>query len=465
MEIPNKQLTVPSEWLRRLQGAMCPSLLLAILLLLNPVSNVWQYATHSPGIDYFILWSVPHVLKTTFVQNIYARDGQQDMASVLIGESSAPQVSQTQRNATAINMQLYDNRISVTGSPLVYALVGLTSSGAYDKDLRRFMVASWLCFVGATLILCRLLRYSAVATILAVGLFTSSFEPLLADMRVAANLNQIQLLSLACFLLFLTRSWDLLAGLALGIGVMLKPNLVIVAFLSVVAGLADRDYRRLTRMLLGMGLAALLSVAISVSYFGRPAMWLDFIRSLPQHATSSSPMENGNLGLAVLLFRTMHREMAIYIFVILTVIVSAVFFQTRSGHAGDVALSCDPDESARSIHRMFVVVGLGCAVMLMCSRLAWLHYYILLIPLGLYLIRPLGRGDRPRQRLVVSIFGAIAFFLLSSAMWSEMASMLQASIAFNAATALMFILALCETWWEAELDPATNIGGRGQRAG
>jgi hypothetical protein len=465
MEIPNKQLAVPSDWLRRLQGGMCPSLLLAILLLLNPVFNVWQYATRSPGIDYFILWSVPHVLKTQAVANIYARDSERDIAAVLIGESSLPQVSQTQRNATAINMQLYDNRVSVTGSPLIYAIVGLTSSGAYDKDLRRFMVASWLCFVGATLILCRLLRFSAVATLLAVGLFASSFEPLLADMRVAANLNQIQLLSLACFLLFITRSWDVLAGLALGIGVMLKPNLVIVAFLSVLAGLADRDYRKLTRTLLGMCLAALLSVAISVSYFGQPAMWLDFIRSLPQHVTSSSPMERGNLGLAVLLFRTMHREMAIYIFVIQTVIVSAVFFKTGSGRAGNVAPSRGPDESARSIHRMFVVVGLGCAVMLMSSRLAWLHYYILLIPLELYLIRPLARGDRPQQRLVVSIFGAIGFFLLSTAMWSEIANMLQASIAFNAATALMFILALCETWWPAELDPATNTGGRGQRAG
>jgi hypothetical protein len=426
-----------------------PSLLLALLLLLNPIFNVWQYATRGSGIDFFILWSVPHVLKTKTVANIYAPDGQQEIASVLISESSSPQVSQARRTATAINLQLYDNRVSVTGSPLVYALVGLTASGAYDKDLRRFAVASWICFLGATFIFCRLLQFSAVSTLLAIVLFTSSFEPLLSDMRVA-NLNQIQLLSLACFLVFVARSWDVLAGLALGIGVMLKPILVIVAFLSLLVSLADRDYRRLTRTLLGMCLAALLSVAISVSYFGQLAMWPDFIRSLPQHLTTSSPMENGNLGLAVLLFRTMHREMATYIFVILMAIVSIVFFKTRSDRGAD--------ESARSIHRMFVVVGLGCAVMLMSSRLAWLHYYVLLIPLELYLIRPLALGDRPSRRLVVSIFAAICFCLLSSAMWQVFTNMLQASIAVTAATALMFILALCEMWWQAELDQATNIG-------
>lgn len=62
-----------------------------------------------------------------------------------------------------------------------------------------------------------------------------------------------------------------------------------------------------------------------------------------------------------------------------------------------------------------------------------------------------------RFQLVVTIFAAISFCLLSSAMWQVFANMLQASIAVNAATALLFILALCETWWQAELDRARNI--------
>ena len=104
--------------------------------------------------------------------------------------------------------------------------------------------------MGATLILCRLLQFSPVSTLLAAALFTSSFQPLLADKWVA-NLNQIQLLPLACFLLVVTRSWEVLAGLALGISVMLKPNVAFVAFLSVLVSLADREYRRMRRLLLG----------------------------------------------------------------------------------------------------------------------------------------------------------------------------------------------------------------------
>ena len=441
-------MNVPNDWLGRLQGGVSPALVLALLLLLNPLSEVWQYATRSAGIDYLLFWSVPHVLKTMDIANIYARDGEREIASVLIGESSLPQVSQAQRKATEIDMRLDESRVAITMSPLIFALVGMTAGGAYDKDLRRFTIASWLCFLGATVIFCRLLQFSLVATLLAVALFTSSFKPLLADLQ-AANINQFQLLSVACFLLFTTRSFDALAGLALGFGVMLKPNLVVVAILSVFVSLVDRNYRTLTRLLLGMCIAAPLSVAISVSYFGRPSMWLDFVKSLPQHLTSSSPMESGNLGLAVLLFRTMHREVAIYIFVILMAIVSIVFFKTRSDHGSSAAPSRGADESARSIHRMFAVVGLGCAVMLMSSRLAWVHYYVLLIPLELYLIRPLARGDRPRQRLVVSVFAAIGFCLLSSAMWQVFTNAVQASIAFNAATAVMFTLALYETWWPA----------------
>ena len=460
--MPDKQGTAPSDWLRRLEAGVRPSLALALLLLLNPLFSVWQYATRSPGIDFFILWSVPHVLKTHAVPNIYAPDGQRDIASALISESSSPQVSELQRVATNINMQLYGNRVPAIDSPLVFALVGLTASGAYDKDLTRFTIASWLCFVGAALIFCRLLQFSPVATFLVIGLFSSNFAPLASDLRVA-QVNQIQLLLLACFLLFFTRSRGVLAGLALGMGVILKLDLLFVAFLSLLVTLADRDYRMLTRLVLGMGLALLLSVAISVSYFGQPVMWPDFIQSLPRTLSTEVaqlPMKNGNLSLAVLLFSTTHREMSIYILVILMTIVSVVIFKTRWDHAGNVATAParGADESARSTHRMFVAVGLGCLVMLMSSRLAWLHYYVLLIPLELYLIRPPASGDRPERRLVVTILAAIDFCLLSSVAQAVVANALRASIAINTATALMFILALCEMWWQAELNQARGIG-------
>jgi hypothetical protein len=39
------------------------------------------------------------------------------------------------------------------------------------------------------------------------------------------------------------------------------------------------------------------------------------------------------------------------------------------------------------------------------------------------------------------------------------ANALQASIAVNTATALMFILALCETWWQAQSRPSLAIDG------
>ena len=443
------------DWLRRLQAGVRPSLVLALLLLVNPLFNVWQYATRSPGVDFFTLWSVPHVLKTNAVSNIYSADSQREMASVLIGDSASPNVSDAQRQATAITTQLYDNRLDVTGSPLVYALVGLTASGAYEKDLRRFAVTSWLCFLGATLILSRLVRFSPVATLLIVGLLTSSFAPLISDMWVA-NLNQIQLLLLACFLFSITRSRGVLAGLALGLGVMLKPNLLIVAFLSVLASLMDRDYRRLTSLVSGLGLAVLLSVAVSMAYFGRPAMWPDFIWSLPHTLATSYPIENANFSLPILLSRTMHRETSTYIFVILIAIASVVIFETRWNQAGNV--SRDAEESARLMHRMFVVVGLGCTVMLMSSRLAWLHYYVMLIPLEMYLIRPSAVGDRPQRRLVVTIFAAISFCLLSSAARAMLTDTLYQSIAVNTATALLFILALCETWWQGTVSPPVERG-------
>src|ERR1700688_398162 len=228
----DKQATVPSDWLRRLQVGVHPSFLLALLLLVSLLFNVWQYTTISPRFDFLVLWGVSHVLKKEAVTNIYAPDGQRAMASALISESSSPTVSDAERQAIAINAQLDGNRLNARGSPLVYALIGLTATGDYEKDRNHFTIASWLCFLGAMLIFCLTLQFSPVSTLLIVALFSSSFAALVQDLMVA-NLNHIQLLPLACFLFFISRSQRVLAGLALGIGVILKPNLTIIVFLSV----------------------------------------------------------------------------------------------------------------------------------------------------------------------------------------------------------------------------------------
>jgi hypothetical protein len=106
------------------------------------------------------------------------------------------------------------------------------------------------------------------------------------------------------------------------------------------------------------------------------------------------------------------------------------------------------------MHRAFAVGGGGCAIMLLSSPLVWPHYYLLLLPLSLYVMRPVyERKDAPSVRGIrVWSFAALILPFILLLMFSFLTELivkndpLSICIVFTLATASTLALASYRFW-------------------
>ncbi len=410
--------------------------MLACLLLIHSGLFAWQYATQTPMIDFFVFWCVPHALSTKPATDIYTEQGRTDMGAQMAAEAQAPSASETQRQATYANMQdpLHKGKVDSHGSPFLYTIIGLMSSGDYDTDQKRFAIVSGLCLAASVAMLCFLLRFSAVSTILLLAFLAADFAPVVTDMGVG-NINEIQLFTIALFIFLASRSRHLWAGIAIGVATMIKPTTAIVLVLAAIIALADRDYRRLIRLLIGGCIAAAGSFAVSAMYFANPKMWIGFAQSLSGTLGDGSwPLENGNYGLAKLLFGGTGPGPAIILIVLLSAFCWLVFSTRQKTSAREAAAP-----------NAFAAAGVGCAMMLLSSPLAWVHYYVLLIPLSLYVIQPAPEGEAPSplNGVVAKLLAFAPLLMLSGVAQHNLGGTPQLLAAdFNCAAVLTLALAM-----------------------
>jgi hypothetical protein len=77
------------------------------------------------------------------------------------------------------------------------------------------------------------------------------------------------------------------------------------------------------------------------------------------------------------------------------------------------------DESAPAGDRsetaqLILAVGIGAAIAVLGARLTWLHYYFLMLPLLVYVLRPLPQQMRPVAALVHRLSGVIVLLAMSN---------------------------------------------------
>lgn len=403
-------------------------------LLLALVLQIGASRWHDPtviSVDYLTLWAVPQTLASAPDRNFYSPDNQRLMATA--ARSGAASGSRAHQLAMTVSDGFYQGRIDATGSPLAYALVGLTSTGDYDDDLDRFTIASLIAFVVSMWMLCRLLQFSPTATVVAAVAYSLCFSPLLADLR-AVNLNQVQLLFLSLFLWLNHQKKIAAAGVVLGIGIALKPNIAAVLMIVGLVAVIDARLRDRRRLFVGAAFGLAIGVIVASTYFGTFKVWEWFLSSVTRTLEVGYPLAQGNYALASLIAALMGAEVSLLLTMALTAVL-LVLIGTRRVGVGPSTLDED-----------FLIVGLGCVVMLLGSRLVWIHYYVLLIPLSLYLLRPSGETADHR-------FGPIAagvgLLLLSPAAQAK-TGLFGAAMA-NIATMLVFGAGLA-AWWTVRLN-------------
>lgn len=408
--------------------------ILSIFLLANSAFLLLQYYKDSPTMDFFMIWSVPHALSFAPVSNIYSYEGEMKLRSEMMREASMPGASEIKRRAYAQIKDIEDPLI--TGTPFLYAAEGLLSGGQYSVEQKRFIYFSLLCFITALFVLCRMLKFSPLETVLLLIFFMVFFEPHLSDLRMG-NLNQIQLLIITLFIFLMIRSRDFWAGLILGIGTMLKPNTYLIIPLLALLFLVDKRYRKIFFTLSGICTGIIFSILVSSYYFGGPGIWLQFANSLSSTLKLTDSFELGNFGLSMLIFHLTGKTLSSLILGALVIGYASLVFLTRN--RASISDFNKEEIEARRSNEIFSVTGVSCLIILLSSNLVWLHYYVLAIPLLLYLMSPLQPCQfQSSPRLFARFFAMICLLLFSDLAFILFNSPFLASIITN--TSLIIIV-------------------------
>ena len=403
-------------------------------------------------IDFFALWAVPQGFSKINTQNIYSLKAQKEFARELSKKASLPDVSESQRHITDLVIGISGGRINTTASPFLYTVAGLLSSGDYEQDLLGFTIFSLICLIFSILILCRVVNFSITSSLLILILFGTFYVPILSDMQ-AGNINHIQLLVITIYIVCSKSrrpAFDLFSGIVLGTGFVLKPNIFMIFVLGIILTLADKEFKRFFRVLPGFCLGAVFCISISGIYFGRMSIWEDFLLSLPNTLNMSYPLIHGNIGLASLIFYLTKTDASFVIFGVIFFAFLAVAW-TSERNPGNKEIKTTQEYAGKSVPvEVFSAAGIGCTIMLLSAGLAWAHYYVLLIPLIIFMIRPLDENNNEDKKLMAVRFIAFTVILLFTSVCSSMVgyTAFHQSILFNTATVLLLIITLYELWYQ-----------------
>jgi hypothetical protein len=104
------------------------------------------------------------------------------------------------------------------------------------------------------------------------------------------------------------------------------------------------------------------------------------------------------------------------------------------------------DHEQINLREAFSAAGIGSAIILVSGGLIWIHYYILLIPLALFMIRPFQKSDQQsllqqfmRAASIIALLHFTPIFLFSP-------TLLYQCLMFNIATLMLIAFAFNDIW-------------------
>jgi hypothetical protein len=353
-------------------------------------------------------------------RDIYADAERQRLGTVMLAKADALAGSNPETRAVSKRLVAAQSRpvIETYSTPWLYTLFGLVSVGNYDRDQSFYLYFSLLCQVLAVAAMTSLLGFPPAAGALAVAFSVGWFAPSVSDMYVG-NVNRLLLASLALFLWVEHRSrWKWrhgAGGFVLGCAVMFKPNLGFVALALLLGWLVFKRSRKLLHVAIGMAAAGAFSIAVSGWYFHSFRPWLLWARELPRlmggydHAVT-----RGNFSLDRLLRDMFGGGVASLLPVIFITIIVGSLIQARRNASKPESIDIDPEETGDLRWDMFLI-SLGSTISLLVSQLAWQHYFVLTIPVVLYLFRPGGGTWEPgsKRRWILLAHSVAASFLIA----------------------------------------------------
>jgi len=425
-----------------------PMKLLAFVLLFLAMGNGWQYSERWAGLDFYQFWVAGQSVQEQETGNIYSQPERDRVGALWHARAQTAAAERSPQDRGIHKQSVVSERrrqLETYATPWLYTLFGVASTGDYYRDLARFQALSLLTYALSIFGIAWLLGFSPASCALLVMLFLSWFGPALSDSRVV-NVNRLQLGMLAAYLLVRSRhrwaSRDLIAGFVLGLATLFKPNLVFVVGALGMSWVILGRWRRLVRESIGMAVAVALGVGISSCWFGSAAAWWNWMAVMPELMLESDhSIAKGNYALSRILEEHVGWSNTPLMLVTSLGAVGVMLWRMRR-HRPAGGSEVEPQSELRLD---VLMVGLGAAVSVLTAKLAWLHYFVLVIPLALYLLRPVAsqRADalRPwlRALAALSIMG-LAFEWARPLLGLDTAT--SAALLVAGGTACLFVLAL-----------------------
>lgn len=370
--------------------------LLAAVLAVAGLAQVWDLGRRAPGSDFYQFWIVAQVIGRADVATIYDEEAHARLGAEFIRRSFTDDTSERRRRA-AREWQV----LEPTATPLLYSLFRPFAGLDYETAHLIFRTMSLAALAAGVLAVALLLGHSTATALLALAFVSIAFRPLKASVQVG-QVNELQLAAVALYL-WLSSARDgsrrqAVAGALMAALVLFKPNLVAALPLLAAVWLVRGRRRKITLQAAGAVAGGLLALAVTTAVFGSPVAWRDWLEFMRVFPPEKIPLRFGNVGPARLVYETMNLRVSPLLAVVAVGVALAAVWVGRPRHAEVTA-----DEPPDVITEDTAGFAAGCLVYLLSAPLVWNHYLLLTVPAALLLLRDSGgpaRGDTVRRALV-----------------------------------------------------------------
>ena len=394
------------------------TLILATFVALG-VLGAWQYAEDTPGLDYYVAWVAADAVNSNNKNYIYEPASGYKLPGQYRNKADEAEDAPRLKQIAAHSQEMY-----FTATPFLYWVTATVAVGDYETDLTVWHALSLFMLVTSIILICRLLRYSVTTTLAVFLIVFVWFIPLQSDLRVAnVNSFQLGLVGLAIWLQSrASHSKYLFAtGMVIGLIVMFKPNLAPIGLILAGGWVLRHQYSRLITGVSGMLTGALAAILVSSWWLGTASAWLDWLKVISGFL-GAAPNISGNYSVMRQLTGGLSPTGQLLLTLLL---ISAALTLFWWGRRRQSSLSTNPDfqSTDRQSLEDTLLIAMGCIIALMASSLVWIHYYLLTIPLMLFLLRPWQEQEQEQgsfiRVLMQRILPVVAMVLLmdSAILW------------------------------------------------
>jgi len=352
--------------------------------------------------DFYQFWVIGQATRTMSLTNIYGDEDRTRIADQYISEAKRS------FSINYLSAALLRSTIVPNGTPFLYSIFRVISTGEYDLDYSIYRIASITSFLFAVFLISRILGQPSYLIIFFALLFGEFFDPLRLDV-IEGNVNGIQLGIIALILTLLSKTdskWAYLgAGISLGLFIMFKPIYFPILFFILLDIFLTKPFKRTTLIFCGIAAGALIAFIAPFIILGRACTWFQWLGFSPGMSLVQQYMERTFLGL-LFCTKTIFPHVLLSLMLVLVPIIIVLNQRLRIREA---PLNIARDNFIAPLG--FFPFILGVCIVLLSSPIVHPHYFTLLIPAIAYLVgaSPSKRIYPRRKAICLSLLGAALF--------------------------------------------------------